>query len=172
MTELAYQLSPVPSLMGHILSIEYEYSRVYLNSLALQAVVERCTNATPVPRPAYPNHSNAQNGNGNSPRAEGPAIPPTTLMKWYGDDRKYINEVIDGCRNILKIVVEGLLPNEYLKHCPVRTYFRIIAVAVILLKVFQIRYSTSIMFTNAFRPLRLVHSKRMLQSRLVSWIVQ
>jgi hypothetical protein len=43
--------------------------------------------------------------------------------------------VIEGCRNVLKVVVDGLLPNEYLKHCPVRTYFRIISVAVILLKV-------------------------------------
>jgi hypothetical protein len=120
--------------MGHILSIEFEYTRVYLNSLALQAVVERCTNNTPVQRHAYPNQSGLQNGNPSSPR-DGPAIPPTTLIKWYGDDRKYINEVIEGCRNVLKVVVDGLLPNEYLKHCPVRTYFRIISVAVILLKV-------------------------------------
>lgn len=33
--------------MRHILTIEFEYTRVYLNSLALQAVVERCTQQTP-----------------------------------------------------------------------------------------------------------------------------
>jgi hypothetical protein len=51
------------------------------------------------------------------------------------DDRMQIVQVIDGCRNVLKVVMDELLPGEFLKHCSVRTYFRIIAVAVILIKV-------------------------------------
>lgn len=118
----------VPLLMRHILMIEYEYSRVYINSLALQAIVERCTNNTPT-------RINKMSFEEGAPRTESKAIPFATLMRWYGDDRKYISEVTSGARNVLRVVVEGLYPNDYLKHAPVRTYFRIISVAIILLKV-------------------------------------
>ncbi|KAK4994243.1 zinc finger transcriptional activator, partial [Elasticomyces elasticus] len=128
----------VPTHMRHILDIEYEYCRVYLNSLALQAVVERCTNNTP--KQAYANLVNNityTNASSNRLRTD-TAIPPSTLMKWYGNDRHYIREVSEACRNLLRIVVEGLYPGEYLKHAPVRTYFRIISVAIILLKTFAL----------------------------------
>ena len=115
-------------LMRHVLMIEYEYSRVYINSLALQAIVERCTNNTPT-------RTKQMSFEEGVPRTDSKAIPFTTLMQWYGDDRKYITEVTNGARNVLRVVVEGLYPNDYLKHAPVRTYFRIISVAIILLKV-------------------------------------
>jgi hypothetical protein len=66
------------------------------------------------------------------------AIPFSTLSKWYANDRHYINEVIDASRNVLKIVVEGLHPGGYLRHAPVRTFFRIVSVAIILLKTFAL----------------------------------
>ena len=53
---------------------------MYLNSLALQAVVERCTHDS----------DNAPNSN-----TTGGAIPFSTLTKWYRNDRHYIDEVID-----------------------------------------------------------------------------
>jgi len=116
--------------MRHVLNVDYEYCRVYLNSLGLQAVVERCTKH-PLVRSA-----------GQSTIPGDPAvvasIPPSVLEQCYGGDRFYINEVIDGCRNCLKSVVEGLYPGEHLKHAPVRTYLRIISVAIILLKTFAL----------------------------------
>lgn len=123
--------------MRHILIIEYEYSRVYLNSLALQAVVERCTHNTPMQAYAQPAGTTPA---AVPPRAatykpDGGAIPLSTIMKWYGNDRYYIAEVIDASRTLLRSVVDGLYPGEFLKHAPVRTYFRIISVAIILLKV-------------------------------------
>ncbi|KAK7612062.1 hypothetical protein JOL62DRAFT_32033 [Phyllosticta paracitricarpa] len=120
----------IPKLMCDILTIEYEYTRVYLNSLALQAVVERCIKNTQA----------AAASNGNRPSVPtGPgAIPPHLLMRWYGNDRFFIREVIDGCRNVLTIVVKGLEPGGYLKHAPVRTFFRIISVTIILLKTFAL----------------------------------
>ena len=114
--------------MRHVLMIEYEYSRVYINCLALQAIVERCTNNSPSRTKQASTGDNAQ-------KPDNKAIPFSTLIQWYGDDRNYIAEVTDGARNVLRLVVEGLYPNEYLKHAPVRTYFRIISVAIILLKV-------------------------------------
>lgn len=114
--------SIIPIYMKHVLRIEFEYTRVYMNCLALQAIVERCTRNTPVQEQA----------------STGGAIPFTMLLKCYGNDRKYISEVIEASRIVLKIVVEGLYPGGYLKHSPVRTFFRIVSVAMILLKTFAL----------------------------------
>lgn len=119
-----------------MLIIEFEYTRVYLNSLALQAVVERCTHNTPLQTHAQPSGFGATNGIATNDN--GNAIPFSTLVKWYANDRHYINEVIDASRNVLKIVVEGLYPGGYLRHAPVRTFFRIVSVAIILLKTFAL----------------------------------
>jgi hypothetical protein len=118
--------------MRHILSIEAEYVRMYINSLALQAVVERLSN-------------NANNENINSTLSTASMSPtsrsmtsnihPSTLMSLYGGDQEFVKEVVEASRSLLSTVVEGLLPNEYLKHCPIRTYFRIISGAMFLLKV-------------------------------------
>lgn len=127
------QAQQIPAQLRHILTIEYEYCRVYLNSLALQAVVERCTHNTPMQ-----NHLQPPNGGSSSAPKDGGAIPFSTLVKWYGNDRYYIKEVIDASRNVLKVVVDGLYPGDYLKHAPVRTFFRIVSVAIILLKTFAL----------------------------------
>ncbi|OJD29400.1 fungal zn binuclear cluster domain containing protein [Diplodia corticola] len=123
--------SIIPKLMHDVLAIEYEYSRVYINSLALQAVVERCVTNTHAAAAA----ANGANGLGSLPTG---TIPPHMLVRWYGDDRHFIREVIDGCRNVLQIVTKGLEPGGYLKHAPVRTFFRIISVTIILLKTFAL----------------------------------
>ncbi|ORY19584.1 hypothetical protein BCR34DRAFT_595522 [Clohesyomyces aquaticus] len=120
----------VPAQLRHVLTIEYEYTRVYLNSLALQAVVERCTHNTP-----RQGHADI---NGSTSASRDGAIPLSTLSKWYGNDRHYIDEVIDASRNVLKVVCDGLYPGDYLRHAPVRTFFRIVSVAIILLKTFAL----------------------------------
>ncbi|PSK42965.1 hypothetical protein B9Z65_6919 [Elsinoe australis] len=124
----------IPALMRHVLEIDYEYCRVYLNSLGLQAVVERCTRNTPKQEV---NSNKAAQGMAQA-LASGASIPASVLERCYGNDRFYVNEVTDGCRRLLKSVVEGLYPGEHLRHAPVRTYFRIISVAIILLKTFAL----------------------------------
>ena len=122
--------------MRHILTIEYEYLRVYINSLALQAVVERCTNNAS--NNAYVQTTNPTASTGGtispSPRNYG-SVPFSTLINLYGGDQEYVKEVVDASRSLLQTVVGGLLPGDYLKHAPVRTYFRIISGAMFLLKV-------------------------------------
>ncbi|KAK3357291.1 hypothetical protein B0T25DRAFT_452221 [Lasiosphaeria hispida] len=130
----------MPPFIRHILTIEFEYVRIYVNSLSLQAVVERCTN-------------NA-GGGGSAPAGSvsghsAPQLSPQT-QNYYGklplgqlggfgvEDQEYVREVVNGSRNLLRTVVEGLLPGEYLKHAPVRTYFRIISGAMFLLKTFAL----------------------------------
>ncbi|KAI6784770.1 Transcriptional activator-like protein [Emericellopsis cladophorae] len=127
----------LPPYLKYILTIEYEYVRIYINSLSLQAVVERCT-------------SNAGNQNGTGGLANsGVQLSPQTILNYSklplgqlggfsSHDQEYVREVVEGCRNLLGIVVDGLLPGGYLKHAPVRTYFRIISGAMFLLKTFAL----------------------------------
>jgi len=133
----------IPKYMRHILEIEYEYARVYLNSLALQAVAERCANdSLQFVAPPAEARSAASAITTNGVRTD-VAIAPQTLAKWLGGDRRYMLLVGDSARNLLKVVVDGLYPGEYLRHAPVRTYFRIISVAIILLKSFSLGASES-----------------------------
>ena len=126
----------MPDYIRYILRIEFEYVRVYINSLALQAVVERCTNTHLPVSDSSENkraRSTTPNPNGAGGRDRHPSVAFSHLMAVQ--DQEYIFEVVDASRNLLRTVVEGLLPGDYLKHCPVRTYFRIISGAMFLLKV-------------------------------------
>ncbi|KFY10034.1 hypothetical protein V492_05240 [Pseudogymnoascus sp. VKM F-4246] len=115
---------PLPQYIRHILTIEYEYVRIYVNSLSLQAVVERCTNNAATTENRHPSFLNQ--------------IPLTLYGGFTTRDQEYVREVVDGSRNLLRTVVEGLLPGGFLKHAPVRTYFRIISGAMFLLKTFAL----------------------------------
>ncbi|KAL7626060.1 zinc finger transcriptional activator [Parahypoxylon ruwenzoriense] len=135
-----FQRFDMPENIRHILTIEYEYVRIYVNSLALQAVVERCTvNAG----------ATTSAGHGGNVAVGNPQLSPQTqnylgnlplghLGGFGHEDQEYVKEVVDGCRNLLRTVVEGLLKEGYLKHAPVRTYFRIISGAMFLLKTFAL----------------------------------
>ena len=99
-----------------ILSMEYEYTRVYANSLALQAVLEQWA-------------SNA----GASDSIESSKL--SLLAALYRQNEYYIQECVDASRTLLRHLVNGLLPDDSLKHAPTRTYFRILSGAMFLLKV-------------------------------------
>lgn len=128
----------LPPHIRHILTIEYEYVRIYVNSLSLQAVVERCTSnagigsapGVSVPGQAQQLSPQTQNYYGKLPLGQ--------LGGFSAEDQEYVKEVVNGSRNLLRTVVEGLLPGDYLKHAPVRTYFRIISGAMFLLKTFAL----------------------------------
>lgn len=130
------QCVSIPKYMRYILEIEYDYCRVYLNALALQAVAERCANEYPVQIVGQAaDHVRAVTTNGVRSDV---AITPQTLSKWLGGDRKYMIEVRDAACHLLSVVVDGLVPSNYLKHAPVRSYFRIISVCIMLLKSFSL----------------------------------
>jgi hypothetical protein len=79
-------------------------------------------------------------GNALSPETQNyyGKLPLARLGGFSSADQDYVREVVDGSRNLLRTVVEGLLPGDYLKHAPVRTYFRIISGAMFLLKTFAL----------------------------------
>lgn len=127
----------IPKYMRAILEIEYEYCRVYINALSLQAVAERCANDQPLPLNDPPLELARSAITTNGVRSD-VTISPPTLAKWLGGDREYLSIVGEAARNLLKVVVNDLFPGEYLKHAPVRTYFRIVSVAIMLLKSFSL----------------------------------
>lgn len=131
----------LPPYIRHILTIEYEYVRIYVNSLSLQAVVERCTSNAGGSAVAGQNGSASGNpGAQLSPQTQNyyGKLPLGQLGGFGAADQEYIKEVVEGSRSLLRTVVEGLLPGDYLKHAPVRTYFRIISGAMFLLKTFAL----------------------------------
>jgi len=132
----------IPKYMRYIMEIEYEYCRVYINALSLQAVAERCANEQTFSLNDPPLEMARSSITTNGVRSD-VAIAPPTLAKLLGGDRPYLHEVGEAARNLLKVVVDGLYPGEYLRHAPVRTYFRIVSVAIMLLKSFSLGASES-----------------------------
>ena len=106
--------SVIPDPMRLILDIEFYYMRIYCNNVAFQAVVDRCVN--------------------KSPRFGSKAIPTETMEKWMGNDRKYINKIIEDSQALLRTVDE--LGPTYLRHVPTRTLLRVMSVSTILVKTF------------------------------------
>ena len=109
-----------------IILMEYEYMRIYINSLALQAVLEGCATKT--------DGSGTVGISGGTP----PALVPSSKWKLYKVNEPYIAEVIDASRSLLRHVAYSLLPNNGLMHAPVRTMFRILSAAMFLLKTFAL----------------------------------
>ena len=92
-----------------MLLVEWEYIRLYINSLALQAVAER--------------ESSQMVG------IDGQAV------RISEDDAVYIDHVIDASKSILTHVIRDFAPKGYLRLSPVKVFLRIISAAVFLVKV-------------------------------------
>ncbi|KAI0448797.1 hypothetical protein F5B21DRAFT_509807 [Xylaria acuta] len=155
----------LPEFIRHILTIEYEYVRIYVNSLALQAVVERCTtNATGASSGNDGSHGpRGVNGNAElSPQTQNYLgnLPIGHLGRFGAADQECVKEVVSGCRSLLGTVVDGLFKGGYLKHAPVRTYFRIISGAMFLLKTFALGAPKSDVETSISLLDRTVHALR------------
>ncbi|KAL8930656.1 MAG: hypothetical protein Q9208_000527 [Pyrenodesmia sp. 3 TL-2023] len=112
------QNANIPRYSWIILSIELEYVKLYLYSLALQAVLAYWT-------------SNAAPGNEVQTSND-------TFATIYKRNEYYIKETVEAARSVLKFVVDGLLVGDFLKHAPVRTHFRILSGAMFLLKTFAL----------------------------------
>lgn len=120
--------------MRSILLIEYEYIRIYIHSLTLQAFVNRAVASTPSKQNLdIPNESTLRNdsvtSNGNN------AVPLEDVRKWMEDDAPYVHELVAACQKVLSIIGEDGIPANQLKHLTVRTYFRVMTAAIFLLKV-------------------------------------
>ncbi|KIW21589.1 hypothetical protein PV08_02169 [Exophiala spinifera] len=104
------QIHPV---MQSILTIEYEYARLYINSLGFQNVVECWIQG-------------------------GSNIRKATLLKIAEDNKLYIDEVSDAALNILGEVVDGIAGQGFLRDAPVRTFSRSLSGIMFTLKRFSL----------------------------------
>ena len=93
-----------------MLFIEYQFTRTYINALAVQAVVERAF---------------------KTPNQEGYLM--TYVFERHSVDWEFIQEVVDGSRKILEKVI-SLNDEALLRFCPVRILSRIISASILLLK--------------------------------------
>lgn len=86
----------IPKYPWIILSIELEYVKLYVYSLALQAVLGYWTSNT----------------------APGNDVQPSNniFATIYKRNEFLIKETVEAARSVLKLVVDGLLPGDYLKH--------------------------------------------------------
>ncbi|KAF2146095.1 uncharacterized protein K452DRAFT_315350 [Aplosporella prunicola CBS 121167] len=94
-------------VLQDMLSIEYQFVRIFTNSLGLQAVVERTLD-----------------------EADGETTFP---MSVDSTDYEFIQEVVDGSCEILRTVIK-LADNDILRFCPVRIFLHITTSAIYLLK--------------------------------------
>jgi len=89
--------------------VEWEYIRLYINSLALQAVAEReLTQMVGM---------------------DGQALQISD------EDAIYIDHVVDASKSILNYILFEFAPRGYLRLSPVKVFLRIISAAVFLVKV-------------------------------------
>ncbi|KAJ9634485.1 uncharacterized protein PV06_10613 [Exophiala oligosperma] len=100
-------------VMQSILIIEYEYARLYINSLGFQNVVE----------------SWIQGGSN---------IRKATLLKIAEDNKLYIDAVSDAALNILGEIVDGIAGQGFLRDAPVRTFLRSLSGIMFTLKRFSL----------------------------------
>jgi hypothetical protein len=121
--------------MRTILLIEYEYVRIYIHSLPLQAFVERAVASTPSKQNLDVPGSNDINRNDSVTSNGGHGVPLENVRKWMQEDAPYIGTLVEACQHVLSLIGESNIPAEKIKHFTVRVYFRIMGSAVHLLKV-------------------------------------
>ncbi|KAJ4509184.1 hypothetical protein HRR78_006086 [Exophiala dermatitidis] len=110
---LGYTQMSCPSPARKILLVDYYYARMYIRSIAIQALVERISNLGSGADQVWQDHE--------------------ILQSKHAQGFTSIKEVRESSGRILTIAVE--LCNENLRHyCPVRLYLRIVSASVFLLK--------------------------------------
>ncbi|KAJ6070905.1 hypothetical protein N7467_012224 [Penicillium canescens] len=94
----------VAAYLKCLLSLQYEYLRLYVNAFAFQAVICRATD-----RPSNSHHSPTKT----------PYFPNGVMAS---ADGRHIYLAIDAASNLLKIINERMDPVRHLRYLPVRFY--------------------------------------------------
>jgi hypothetical protein len=103
--------------MRWTLAIEYEYVRVYIYSIVLQAVIERRRKEKGSPSDQIV-------------RTDGQREDTDVLY-----DGLYLGYLTDAARSLLRVVVDDIFPEGCLLYVTVRIYSSILSAALYLLKV-------------------------------------
>lgn len=94
-----------------ILLVDYHYVRMYINSIAIQALVERAS----------------------SYNSGDIWLDQNFLRSEFAQDFRFVKEVRDSSANILAIATK-LAEDDILQLCPVRLFLRIVSASIFLLK--------------------------------------
>lgn len=135
-------------VMQHLLSMEHDYARLYINSLGLQKVVESWINISNEGASSAYHPSNASHEIGVAAAGSG-GVTFSLLLDIWRPNKEYIDEVSDAARSILNAVMEGLVPGGHLSHASVRSYFRILSGLMFTLKVY-LNYPARNSFSHLF----------------------
>lgn len=95
--------------------VEYYYTRMYINSIAFQALVERAS----------------QTSLGD------PWLEQDFLRREYAQDARFIDDVRESSGQILRIA-KALSDEDVLRHCPVRVSLRVVSASIFLLKTLSV----------------------------------
>ncbi|OBT58229.1 hypothetical protein VE04_01304 [Pseudogymnoascus sp. 24MN13] len=108
-----------------ILFLEYHYIRMYVNSLSIQAIVERTVSQS----------NNSATAETAPYERSASQLPSDDLLvtSISASDYNLISEVIDASVQILKKSI-SLSQSGQLIHAPMRTYVRIVSASIFLLK--------------------------------------
>lgn len=121
--------------MRQMLDIEFAHLRVYINQVALVAVVKRGGGLMP----AAPLTSSTRAQRHTLPRLVEP-IPAHLLQELVGDERPFIEDIIHAAQMLLSNI-EELCPDDatagesLLRCAPSRAYVHMFTIASMLLKV-------------------------------------
>jgi hypothetical protein len=102
----------IPPVMQSILAMEFEYARLYINSIGLQHVVESWV------RPGSNNQRSAS----------------SAMAKSVAENKKYIEEFTDAALHILQIISVQMCQLDVLRDAPVRTFLRTLSAMMFTLK--------------------------------------
>ncbi|OBT62120.1 hypothetical protein VE03_08313 [Pseudogymnoascus sp. 23342-1-I1] len=114
-----------------LLFLEYHYIRMYVNSLSIQAIVERTVSQS----------SSNPTTSGTASYERSASQPPSDdllVTSISASDYNLISEVIDASLQILKKSI-SLSQSGQLIHAPMRTYVRIVSASIFLLKAISLR---------------------------------
>lgn len=95
--------------------MEYYYTRMYINSIAFQALVERASHTS----------------------LGDTWLEQDFLRKEYAQDARFIDDVRESSGHILRIA-KALSDEDVLRHCPVRVSLRIVSASIFLLKTLSV----------------------------------
>ena len=109
-TEFEKIKTRIHPVMQSILLMEFEYARLYINSLGLQKVVESWMEG-------------------------GATVRRARLAKIAEENKPFIDEVTNAALNILGLVIDSIAPQGFLRNAPVRTYLRSLSGMMFTLKV-------------------------------------
>lgn len=138
-------------VMQHLLSMEYDYARLFINSLGFQKAVESWTN---IPKESLNADRTLKSGD-----IKKGGVSFLMLLDLIKPNKPYIDEVAGAAQNMLETVMEGLVPGGHLVYASVRSYFRILPALIFTMKVSSSH--SLLLITNKFSVLALAPLKQM-----------